>query len=260
MLTIKSNAKEFTNFVKQLAESQVPFALSKALNVTAVEARNGDLHQEYKSTFEERNKAFFRQVHTIRPSSARDGKRLGRMVVAIQQSSEPNPPGTVKKLSSRQVPGVKVKYSNTHQPGTRKRTVADTSFMERHVSGGTRKPGPDRLVIAVPNSRQNVVRNKNTGAVVKGLKPETLIKSNKGWFSPKKKEDGVLGKLQVKDGKRGAKSLYYLHNSVRIKPRYKPMYALEIGVRKRIQKNFRDAMVYSLKTARFRGLRFTDDG
>ena len=259
MLTIKSNAKEFTNFVKQLAESQVPFALSKALNVTAVEARDGDLHQEYKSTFEERNKAFFRQVHSIRPSSARDGKRLGRMVVAVQQSSEKPPPGTVRRLTARQAPGLSVKYGNPNQPG-KKRSVADTDFMRKHVSGGNKKAGPENKVIAVPRSKENIPRNKNTGAIVKGFKPQTLIGSRRGWFSPNKKQGGVTGKLQVKKRKNDYRTLYMLHDSVRIKPQYKPIYALEIGVRKRIQKNFRDAMMYSLKTARFRGLRFTDDG
>jgi len=258
MLTIKSNAKEFTGFVDQLVQKQVPFALSKALNVTAVEARDGDLHQEYRSTFEERNKAFFRQVHSIRPSSASEGKRMGRMVVAVQQSSLPPPAGTVRRLTTRQAPGVKVKYGNPNQPG-KKRTVADTDFMKKHVKGGKRTPGPNSKVLTVPNSRINITRNKNTGAIVKGFKPETLIKSNKGWFSPKKKE-GSLGKLQVRDGKRKAKSLHYLHSSVRIKPQYKPFYAFQSGVNKRINKNFADAMQYALKTARFCGLRFTDDG
>ena len=257
MLTIKSNAKEFTGFVDQLVKKQVPFALSKALNVTAVEARNGDLHQEYRSTFEERNKAFFRQVHTIRPSSAKDGKRLGRMVVAVQQSSEPRPPGTVDRLTSRQAPGVRVKYSNTHQPGI-KRSVADTDFMRRHVSGGTKTPKGQFLT--VPFSSANIRRRKTTGAVVSSMAPSTLLKPGGKGFIPGKKGGSGKKAVFIRRGKKKVEALYALKKSVNIKPQYKPFYAFQSGVNKRINKNFADAMQYSLKTARFRGLRFTDDG
>lgn len=257
MLTIKSNAKEFTGFVDQLVQKQVPFALSKALNVTAVEARDGDLHQEYRSTFEERNKAFFRQVHSIRPSSASQGKRLGRMVVAIQQSSEPNPPGTVEKLTSRQAPGVRVKYGNPNQPG-KKRSVADTDFMKRHVSGGTRTPKGEYLT--VPFSAAKIRRRKTTGAIVPSLSPSTLLKPGGKGFIPGKKGGAGKKVVFIRRGKKKVEALYHLKKTTNISAKYKPFYAVKNGVNKRINKNFADAMQYSLKTARFRGLRFTSDG
>ncbi|MEL0090471.1 MAG: hypothetical protein VW714_08325 [Rhodospirillales bacterium] len=266
MLTIKSNAKEYQGFVNQLVNSQIPFAVSKAINITAVEARNGELHKEYQSTFEERNKAFFRQVHTIRPSSARDGKRLGRMVVAVQQSSETPPPGTVNKLTARQAPGVTVKYTNTHQPG-KKRSVADTSFMKLHVKGGIKKPkGHPKLTIPTTEgpTAANIPRLKTTGAMPERAKPKTLINKGreKAWFNPPSGEvqKGKAVRLQERIGKKKILTHYHLKDSARIKARYKPVKSFESGVNNRIRRNFADALQYSLKTAKFRGLRFTDDG
>jgi hypothetical protein len=253
MITITSNAKEYANFIDDLVKSQVPFALSKAMNVTAVQARDGALHQNYKSTFDERNKAFFRQVHSIRPSSAGQGKRIGRMVVAIQQSNLPPPPGTVARLTTRQAPGVIVKYSNPSQPG-RKRGVADTDFMKLHVGGGTRLPS--RKYLTVPFSTSKIRRKKTTGAVIPSQSATTLLSpGGKGFISGK---EGSSGKITIfmRKGKGTITPMYSLKESLSIKQKYNPSLVVKNAFLSSLNINFQQSIQLAIKTSKFKGFSF----
>ena len=92
-ISIKANDKQFQAAVDRMVEKQIPFATSLALNNTLRLVRDDDLKREYRRTFAFRNKPFFQQVHTIRPSNVAHWKKAGMLVAAIQENRLKAPTG-----------------------------------------------------------------------------------------------------------------------------------------------------------------------
>ena len=92
-ISITANNKQFQAAVDRMVEKQIPFATSLALNNTLRLVRDDDLKKGYQRKFAFRNRAFFQQVHTIRPSKVAHWKKAGVLVAAIQENRLKAPTG-----------------------------------------------------------------------------------------------------------------------------------------------------------------------
>ena len=184
-ISITANNKQFQAAVDRMVEKQIPFATSLALNETLRFVRDDDLKKGYQRKFAFRNRAFFQQVHTIRPSNVAHWKKAGVLVAAIQENRLKAPTGAA--TGSKR--GFKVP-SNTRFPknagnnSLTKGKSADTAFMNKHVTGGVRKP--KGRMKAIPYRGAPITRLASTGAVSRGLQPKTLLETfNTGAKNPK---------------------------------------------------------------------------
>lgn len=229
---IKSDSAKMERKLENLAKKQVVFAAVVATTKTSVEVRNNYVVPKYKKTFNARNKAFGeRLIHNISAADAKHAKKTGIAVAAIRRRDGPLVPGTSRR-----------KEKAGRGPST-------TSFMKRHVTGGTKTPKGQKLAIPLSNSK--VSRKKagaKAGAVTKTFEPKTIMESGKGFIIGKKGS----GKSYIarKMARGGVQVLYSLKDSANIKPVYDPIPAAKKGVAARFPVQFRRAFFKALKTAR----------
>ena len=266
-ISIKANDKQFQAAVDRMVEKQIPFATSLALNRTLSFVRDDDLKKGYQRKFAFRNKPFFQQVHTIRPSNVAHWKKAGVLVAAIQENRLKAPTGA----ATGRTKGFKVP-SNTRFPknagnnSLTKGNSADTEFMNKHVTGGVRKP--KGRMKAIPYRGAPITRLASTGAVSRGLQPKTLLETfNTGAKNPKnfiiykkgthEKNDPSSGKpmfLARKVGKgQKIQKLYHFSDEIKNKAKYNPEQIVVSGIRRRMPFQFKRALIASIKTARFSG-------
>lgn len=229
-MTMKTNAPELQKGLDELVNRQLPFAVSLATNMSIQRTRDEHLKLEYSKFFTMRNKAWFKQVHSIRNSKVAHVKRTGMAVAAIQRSSLPSPPGTAKKETRR---------------------AAFSDFMEKHVSGGIKTPSKSRNV-AIP-IEQNITRRKGgakAGAVNKSFQPQTVMGTGKG-FVFEKGGRKFLARRRGRGGKQ-TQVLYRLKKTVNIKGGYNPERAVRRGMKQFFQPMFRRALIKAIKTAKLR--------
>ena len=130
---------------------------------------------------------------------------------------------------------------------------ANTKFMDRHVTGGTKLPNKKK--IAIPLSDSPVSRRRSgpkAGAVTKTFEPKTIMNSGRGFrFYSKRKGKTFIarrmarGKVQV---------LYSLNDSARIPKRYNPLPEARRGVMLHYPRLFRRAFVKALVDSKRRGI------
>ena len=227
-INIKSNVPELEKRIDDLVKKQAPFALSLALNKSIKHSRDIDLRMEYNKFFEVRNKAFFKQVHQIRNSTASHVRRTGMALASIQRSDLPSPAGA--------------------KPETRGRK-AQTSFMEKHVSGGTKTPRTKRN-LAIP-IEANISRKKagaRAGAVNKSFEPRTVMQSGKGFILEKNGKKFIAKRT----GKKKVKVLHSLQRTAMIKGGYNPERAVRRGMNKYFKLMYKQAWIQAIRTARLR--------
>tara|TARA_R110002020_G_scaffold15269_1_gene54558 strand:+ start:18 stop:833 length:816 start_codon:yes stop_codon:yes gene_type:complete len=267
-ISIKANDKQFQAAVDRMVEKQIPFATSLALNNTLRLVRDDDLKREYRRTFAFRNKPFFQQVHTIRPSNVAHWKKAGMLVAAIQENRLKAPTGAA--TGSKR--GFKIP-SNTKQPknmgGNKSGSTsksADTAFMNKHVTGGVRKAKGRKKT--VPFSGAPVKRLASTGAVSKAMQPKQLLQQfnagskdaknfiiyKKGTYRKTNQQGGLPLYIARRTGRGKNKSiqvLYHFQDSVKNKAKYNPETVVANGIRSRINNQFSRALIQAIKTARF---------
>jgi hypothetical protein len=227
-ISIKSNVPEIERRLDDLVTKQAPFALSLALNKAIKSSRDIDLRMEYGKFFEVRNKAFFKQVHQIRNSTARHIRRTGMALASIQRSDLPSPPGA--------------------RPETRGRK-AQTRFMEKHVTGGIKTPRLKRN-LAIP-IEANVSRKRSgarAGAVNKSFEPRNIMQSGKGFILQK----GSKSFIAKRTGKKKIKILHSLAKSATIRGGYNPERAVKRGMNKYFKIMYKQAWIQALRTAKLR--------
>tara|TARA_R110001632_G_scaffold15836_1_gene51893 strand:+ start:1782 stop:2594 length:813 start_codon:yes stop_codon:yes gene_type:complete len=266
-ISITANNKQFQAAVDRMVEKQIPFATSLALNRTLSFVRDDDLKKGYQRKFAFRNRAFFQQVHTIRPSKVAHWKKAGVLVAAIQENRLKAPTGA----ATGRTKGFKVP-SNTRFPknagnnSLTKGKSADTAFMNKHVTGGVRKP--KGRMKAIPYRGAPITRLASTGAVSRGLQPKTLLETfNTGAKNPKnfiiykkgthEKNNPASGEpmfiaRKVGKGKnQQIQKLYHFTTEIKNKAKYNPEQIVVSGIRRRMPFQFKSALIRAINTARF---------
>ncbi len=223
-ISIETNAGDLSNQLSKVVNKQLPFAASKGLNNMVTKIRDNEVRQEYKKVFELRNESFFKNLsHKIFFSNVRQLKRFGVLVASIQRSELPAPPGSVGNQINK-----------------------DTSFMDLHITGGTRKPLGKNKAVPFSVSSGIITRNKRTGRVVKSKEVKTLYARKDTFTGDIKAGKGVL--FQRK--KKTIIPLYHFQSSVRNTKKYNPERAVKRGISARVQRELTFAMVKAIKTAR----------
>jgi hypothetical protein len=219
----------------RMVTKQLPFAASLALNTTITKARDNELFRSYQKTFKARNKQFFKLTHTIFNSSAKTFRTNGFVRAAIQRNEMPAVQGTRKGRTKTSVEG----------PMSKRRV--DTSFMEFHVSGGTRRPLRSKLAVPMTVGGYKITRTK-TGKVTKAKKASTLYPQAKTFVGKSSKTGKSI--LFVRTGKKKTKPAYHLETSVKNTRKYNPATAILQGVNTRINFEFKKAYIRAVKTGR----------
>ncbi len=219
----------------RMVAKQLPFAASLALNTTITKARDNELFRSYQKTFKARNKQFFKLTHTVFNSSAKTFRTNGFVRAAIQRNEMPAVQGTRKGRTKTSVEG----------PVSKRRV--DTSFMEFHVSGGTRKPLRTKLAVPMTVGGYKITRTK-TGKVTKAKKASTLYSQPKTFVGKSKRTGKSI--LFVRTGKKKTKPAYHFETSVKNTRKYNPAAAILQGVNARIKFEFKKAYIRAVKTGR----------
>ncbi len=224
-LTVTSNAPQVARQLDRAIKRQVPFAVSKGLNDMVVEIRDNEVRKEYQKTFELRNESFFKNLtHKVFFSNKRQVRRFGLLIASIQRSELPPPPGAVGRQISK-----------------------DTSFMDLHIKGGTRKPLGAKKAVPMTVGGAVIKRAKGSGKVVKSKQVKTLYPLDNTFVrNSRKTGKGIL--FQIK----GKKSIpmYHFQSSVKNKKKYNPARAVKKGIEKRFKRNIQTAFVKALKTTK----------
>jgi hypothetical protein len=221
--------------LERMVAKQLPFAASLALNTTITKARDNELFRSYQKTFKARNKQFFKLTHTIFNSSAKTFRTNGFVRAAIQRNEMPPVQGTKKGRTKTSIEG----------PMTKRRV--DTSFMEFHVSGGTRRPLRAKMAVPMTVGGYKITRTK-TGKVTEAKKAKTLYPQAKTFVGKSSKTGKSI--LFVRTGKKKTKPAYHFETSVKNTRKYNPATAILQGVNTRIQFEFKKAYIRAVKTGR----------
>jgi hypothetical protein len=227
--------KETKAALERMVTRQIPFAASLALNTTITKVRDNELFHSYKKTFKARNKQFFKLTHTIFNSSAKTFRTNGFVRAAIQRNEMPAVQGTKKGRTKTSIEG----------PLSKRRV--DTSFMEFHVSGGTRKPLRTKLAVPMTVGGYKITRTK-TGKVTNAKKAKTLYPQSKTFVGKSSKTGKSI--LFVRTGKKKTVPAYHFEPSVKNTKKYNPAAAILQGVNARIQFEFKKAYIRAVKTGR----------
>ena len=203
-----SKDKKLIKFFEQTINRKMPFIASRALNRTTAQMRNDYLRKEYGSVFDKRNEQFFKLTHTIANSSSRTMKENGVLRSAILRNEVPAPAFTVKGRTKTSVEG----------PLTKRRV--DTSFMEFHASGGTRRPLRTKKAVPMTVGGYKITRSKRTGKVSKAKEAKTLYPQDNTFVRKSKKSGKSV--LFVRTGKRTVKPAYHFQPSVVNTKKYNP--------------------------------------
>tara|TARA_R110000787_G_scaffold20707_1_gene61602 strand:- start:33 stop:836 length:804 start_codon:yes stop_codon:yes gene_type:complete len=264
-MSINSNDKQFQATVDKMVQKQIPFATSLALNNTLSLVRDGDLKREYRNTFKFRNKPFFQQVHTIRPSNVAHWKKAGMLVAAIQENRLKAPIGAASGGKRNFKAPTNTKFpKNAGDRALTKGKSADTEFMNKHVKGGKRRPGGGGMK-ALPYRGAPITRLSSTGAVSKGMQPKVLLeqyragaKNPKNFIIRKSGGKGQKGEpmfiaRKVGRGKnQSIQKLYHFRREITNKSKYNPVNTVVNGIRSTINHQFRRAMIIAIKTSRLK--------
>ena len=264
-MSINSNDKQFQATVDKMVQKQIPFATSLALNNTLSLVRDGDLKREYRNTFKFRNKPFFQQVHTIRPSNVAHWKKAGMLVAAIQENRLKAPIGAASGGKRNFKAPTNTKFpKNAGDRALTKGKSADTEFMNKHVKGGKRRPGGGGMK-ALPYRGAPITRLSSTGAVSKGMQPKVLLeqyragaKNPKNFIIRKSGGKGQKGEpmfiaRKVGRGKnQSIQKLYHFRREITNKAKYNPVNTVVNGIRSTINHQFRRAMIIAIKTSRLK--------
>lgn len=263
-ISIKANNKEFQAAVDRMVEKQIPFATSLALNNTLRLVRNDDLKREYRKTFAFRNKPFFQQVHTIRPSNVAHWKKAGMLVAAIQENRLKAPTGAATgRAKGFKAPSNTKFPKNTGDRALTKGKSAETAFMNKHVKGGRRSAGEGGMK-TLPYKGAPITRLSSTGAVSRGMQPRVLLeqyragaKNPKAFIIREKGGKGNRGKPMFiarrvgKGENQEIQKLYHFRDDITNKAKYNPQTVVANGIRSRINHQFKRALIQAIKTARF---------
>lgn len=219
----------------RMVKKQLPFAASLALNTTITKVRDNELFSAYSKTFKVNNKQFFKLTHTIFNSSAKTFRSNGFVRAAIQRNEMPPIQGTKKRRTKTSIEGPLLKRR------------VDTSFMEFHVSGGTRKPLRSKLAVPMTVGGYKITRKK-TGGVVEAKKAKTLYPQDRTFVGKSQKTGKSI--LFVRTGKKTTKPAYHFQKSVKHNKKYNPAPAILRGVNARINFEFKKAYIRAVKTGR----------
>ena len=228
-LSINVNAGELSDQMQRVVDRQVPFALSKGLNTMVTKIRDNELKHEYKKRFELRNESFYKNLsHKVFGSSKRQIDRFGFLTASIQRAELPPPPGTF----GRSLP-------------------VDTSFIEFHLTGGTRKPLRSKLAVPMTVGGANIKRAKRTGKVTKANQVKVLYGQTRTFVAPSTRTGKSILFKRTKKGDEGVVPMYHFEPSVKNKRKYDPVRFVKRGIRARASFEIQAAMIRAIKTARF---------
>lgn len=224
-LNIKTNCAQVEKQFRDLANSQVHFAVARAVTEAATLTRDGQLFQEYNKFFTVRNRQFYKLVHSVAAADISSTKRTGIAVAAIMPRDEPRPAGTTKGRAAPK--------------------KLDTSFMKRHVRGGQKKM-PSGKNVAMPLPRSPIKRLKS-GAISSAFKPRKIMQKN-GFVGTSKRGNKIMYRRLAR-GK--VQPMYLLTPSVTIDGGYNPLRAVRKGLKRWFQptfnKHFRRAVVSTIE-------------
>ena len=228
MITITAKDKKLQSKIDNLVKGQIMFAASVGLSEATTKARDTNLKDAYEKTFKMRDKQFFKLTHAVARSSIGDAKKSRVATTAIKGADAPRVAGTV---------------------GGSTRKAVDTSFMNFHVTGGSRKA--KRTKKAVPITKGvtpplKITRTK-TGKVTNAKKARTIYPKENSFVLGSKSGNSIL---MVKTGKRTVKAAYTLTPQVKNKKKYNPLRAVKKGVLTRFSFEFKKALIRGLKSAR----------
>ena len=233
LIEIKSDSAKLAARLEALVKKQATFAAAVAATKTAKDVRDQYVLPNYRRTFDVKNRAFEKVVHNVSAADARHAKKTGIAVAAIKRKDSPRIQGTAKRAERSS------------------RGPTDTSFMERHVKGGTKTPKGKHL--AIPISDGSVRRRKGgpkAGAILKASQPKTII--DRGGFVLGKRGKQFIARRRKRGKGKGLEIMYSLANQAQIPKRYNPMPDAERGVRVRYPVQWRFAFIKALKTAKLR--------
>ena len=226
-LTITANAGALTDQIQQVVDKQLPFAMSKGLNTMVTKIRDNEVRHEYKKHFELRNESFFKNLsHKVFGSSKRQIDRFGFLTASIQRAELPPPAGAFGRSLS-----------------------VDTSFMELHVTGGTRKPLRSKLAVPMTVGGANIRRAKRTGKITKSKQPKVLYPKDNTFVAQSQRTGKSI--LFQRQSRKKLIPMYHFEASVKNTRKYNPVLAVKRGVEARSQFEMRAAMIRAIKTARF---------
>ena len=232
-ITIKSDSAIMHKKLDELIKNQLPFALSRGLNKAISLTRDEQVYQEYDKFFEVRNKAFFKQVHSISNSKKSQVRSFGAAIAAIQQSSLPPPMGARKQGRGRS---------------------AQTSFMKKHVTGGVKTPKGTKIAIPFTQGAGAVypiTRRKagaKAGAIVKSKEPRALTSKSTGFIGKSKRGKSFIA-VRTKGSIQFA---YNLATTATIKGGYNPERAARRGLQKWFAPSFRKSFIGALRSSKLR--------
>ena len=232
-IILSTDSKKLEGKLNELMVKQLPFALSAALNVLTSDIRDKDLGRLYGNVFERRNNQFFKLTHDIRNSSKRQWSRYGAVISSIQPAEE---------------------RSTLGMTGRAKKT--DTSFMNLHVTGGTRRPLRKKKAVPITNSKYGneplgITRSKKTGKVTNARKASTLYNKPRS-FMVGKGDNSVL-MVRVGRGKGSkTKAAYNFRSSVENDKKYSPLARVRSGMRTRANQAITRGVVKAFSSARLR--------
>ena len=226
-LSINVNAGAVSKHIQSVIDKQLPFAMSKGLNSMVTKIRDNELRQEYKKVFELRNESFYKNLsHKIFFSSKRQVKQFGFLTASIQRNDLPSPPGSVGRT-----------------------TGVDTSFMELHLSGGTRKPLRSKLAVPMTQGGADIRRTKRTGRVTKAKQAKTLYAKDNTFVAQSSRTGKSI--LFQRRSRKKVIPMYHFETSVRNRKKYNPAAVVRRGVEARAKFEMQTAMMKAIKTARF---------
>lgn len=226
-LTIKTNAGEISQQIQKVVDKQLPFAASKGLNNMVVKIRDSEVRHEYKKRFQLRNESFFKNLsHKVFFSNVRQFKQYGVLTASIQRAELPAPPGSVGR-------GLGV----------------DTSFMELHLKGGTRKPKGAKLAVPMTVGGAKITRTRKTGRVVKSKQVKVLYPKDNTFVGKSKKTGKSI--LFQRTSKKRVTPMYHFETSIKNTRKYNPVRAVMNGVQARAKFEISTAMIKAIKTAKF---------
>lgn len=228
MIKITAQDKKLQTKIDNLVSKQLMFAVSVALSESAAKTRDYELKDEYNRAFKMRDKQFFKLTHAVARSSFAEAKKRKIATAAIKAADAPRIPGTVG--------------------GTTRKPV-DTSFMAFHISGGTRKALKTKKAVPLTKGVTPLLKitRTKTGKVTKAKKASTLYARDRSFVKGPKSGNSIL---MVRTGKKTVKAAYTLTPQVKNKRKYNPMRAVKKGVNRRINFEFKKALIRGLKTAR----------
>lgn len=231
-INLHFNDNNMTKKLRDLANRQIAFGLSRGLNLFVRQARDYPLNSYYGRVFEKRNKQFFKLTHSIANSDKRQW-RYGHLTAAIQRQGDTPPAGARKQKSGR---------------------LADTSFMTKHVTGGKRYPRGSKKF--VPFETAPIARRKGgakAGSVVSKDSPKILYpREGSRTFFAKSKGKTILFKRLGRGQDARVQPMYHLQPFVTNKPKYDPKPVLRRWGGLRLDYFLRREIVKAMKTAKLK--------